>query len=104
MDLYLGAMNTGSVTGFNTTHSNLFSMQGTDVRGGFGFGSFLRIPINGIRDAGTANARDASIFYLDGKVIGLQLNQNLLDPIPTGSTTAGGQAFDHLRLVIRRDV
>lgn len=104
MDLYLGAMNTGSAPSFNATHTNLFSMQGTDVRGGYGFGSFLRIPLNGIRDAGTASARDASVFYMDGKVIGLQLNQNLLDPIPTGSTTAGGQAFDHLRLVIRRDV
>lgn len=104
MDLYLGAINTGAVTSFNQTHSNLYSMQGTDTRAGFGYGSFLRIPLNGIRDGSTANARDASIFYMDGKVIGIQMNQNLLDPIPTGATTAGDQDFNHLRLVIRRDV
>lgn len=104
MDLYLGAINTGSVSGYNQTHSNLYSFAGTDVRAGFGYGSFLRIPLNGIRDASSANARDASIFYLDGKVIGVQMNQNLLDPIPTGSTTAGGQEYNHVRLLIRRDV
>lgn len=103
IDLYLGTMSTG-VTSYNSTHTALRSFQGGDIRAGFGDGSFLRIPLNGARHSSLSTARDASIFYLDGKVIGLQLTPNLIEAIPTGSGSAGGRAFDYMRLMIRRDV
>jgi len=105
IDLYLGKFSTTGInTGFSATVTDLFSFAGMDSRAGFGNGGFLRVPLNGARTSASSSARDASIFYLDGKLIGLQLTPGLIDGIQTGSGSSVGPTFDHLRLVMRRDV
>ena len=104
IDLYLAARFTGS-TVFNAHNTSLTSFQGGDIRAGMGTsGAFARIPVGASRFGGSDTARDASVFYLDGKVIGLQLTPDLIDGIQTGVGSASTSAFNHLRLVIRRDV
>lgn len=104
IDIYLGKKSTNTLTGFNQTHTDLNSFHGGDTKAGFGNGSFLRVPLHCIRDGDDSTARDASIFYMDGKVIGIQMTPELLDAVPTGLGSGAGNTFDHLRLVIRRDI
>lgn len=106
MDLYLGKRATTlTATGYNATHTNLRSFQGGDIRAGFGDGAFLRMPLSSNRNSSVGTTqRDASVFYLDGKVIGIQMTPNLVAGIQTGAGAQITSAFDHLRLVIRRDV
>ena len=41
---------------------------------------------------------DSSVFYLDGKVIGIHLDRAVTGGVPSNAT-----GFDYLRLTMRRD-
>ena len=100
-DLYLGSpsINTGE---WNRTHSPMWSMLGQDERGPHGLtGAFVHVPLGAKRVSSHITDRDASIFYLDSSIVGIDISPELLDGFPTG----GGSTEEHtyLRLVMRRD-
>lgn len=101
-DLYLASPN-GALNKWNQTHSAIYSMFGQDTRANHGLsGSFFHIPLTTSRGSTLSTARDASMFYLDSAVIGIDLSPGLLASLPTGS--AGSMtAPNYLRLVIRKD-
>lgn len=101
-DLYLGkpAANTPI---WNKTHAPVWSMFGQDIRNTHGLsGAFIHVPLGAQRIASAITERDASIFYMDGNLIGIDLSPDLLEGFPTG---AAGTTNDmsYMRLVLRRD-
>ena len=79
----------------NKYRSSVQSMWGHDFRGPVGLsGSFTSMSLN--KDS-VANSPEASVFFMDGRVIGIQFTDNVLDA-PEGSDVK----FDHLRLVMKR--
>lgn len=96
IDLYLAA--TGNVDPMtlwpNQNCTTVRSFQGRDYRHGAGLsGAFVKIPLNS-----ADTTRDASVFYMDGKVIGVELDGTLASQISVSAPN-----FQYLRLVMRRD-
>lgn len=101
-DLYLGSPN-GATNKWNRTHTPMYSFFGQDSRAEHGLsGSFMHIPLTTSRGSTLSTARDASMFYLDSAVIGVDLSPGLLASLPTGSV-GSNTAPNYLRLVIRKD-
>lgn len=96
-ELYLGSYGGIDSTTINANkyHQGIHSLWGADFRHGVGLtGSFTRMPLTNIK---TSDDRDTSVFYMDGRVIGIQINDNVLDA-PVGN----GTAFNYLRLIVQR--
>lgn len=101
IDLYLGdygAANSRSLYP-NDLIFPAHSMYGADARHGIGIsGAFTRIPLHSMSTSATPGThREASIFYMDGKVIGVELNANLLT-----TTISGATPPKYMRLVMKR--
>lgn len=101
-DLYLARMTSGNPREtWNQHHSPLFSIAGGDRRNhivGMS-GDFTKIPLtNTMYGNSVTSARDASVFYLDSRLVGIEVSNNTIE-----SMTNGGSAFNYARLVIRRD-
>lgn len=100
-DLYLASY--GSVTPVWDQAQPLgYSLSSRDSRANLGFsGFFTKVPLTTTQYSGSTNtltaSRDASVFYLDGRYIGVQFSSDMFDPI------IGGQAPTYARLVVRRD-
>jgi cytoskeletal protein CcmA (bactofilin family) len=102
-DLYLANRHTGSVS-WNQTHTPMYSMFGQDVRAGHGLsGTFFHIPLGTQRASSTSNQRDASIFYLDSAIIGVDMTPALVGGFPVSGSSAI-TAPNYLRLVINKTV
>lgn len=101
-DLYLARRNTTSPVSWTQNNPVSYMFSSRDVRAGFGFsGSFAKVPLTNTRYSGSpsvSTGRDASIFYMDSKFIGIQLSPELIYPNFDNSSN-----YDYLRLVIRRD-
>jgi len=102
-DLYLGAYYTGSIA-WNKTHTPMYSFFGQDSRveqHGLS-GSIIHVPLGAKRNSSAITERDASIFYLDSALIGIDISPGLAAAFPTGGvgTTATPQ---YLRLIVRKD-
>jgi hypothetical protein len=96
--LYLGtyAVNT-NVNWPNQFHNFARSLQSQDTRRGIGLsGAFTCIDLNN-RGTSSSSANDASIFHLDGKVVGVQMNPSVLS-----ATQSGTSDFSYLRLTAKR--
>ncbi|MHA2063328.1 MAG: hypothetical protein ACXABY_02985, partial [Candidatus Thorarchaeota archaeon] len=107
IDLYLAAPSSPAPgdlsTGWNQTHAVLYSFMGQDERVGMGLsGGVLRVPVSATRTSAATDDREASIFYLDGNIVGLSLNPELIEAYPYSGSDATPQ-FNYLRLVMRRD-
>jgi len=96
--LYLasyGGLPTDSIH-INKHRSSVQSLWGHDFRGPVGLsGSFTSMSLN--KDSVTGASAEASVFFMDGRVIGIQFTDDVLDA-PEGSDVK----FDHLRLVMKR--
>jgi len=98
-ELYLG--NYGAIKSTemnpNAYRASVHSMWGADFRhparhtGANISEAFNRVSLSNV------TGRDASVFYMDGKVMGVQLEPNIFNA-PLGSATS----FDHLRLIVKR--
>lgn len=100
--LYLGnPANTNSIT-WNQTHVPLYSMFGQDIRNEHGLsGTLITVPLGVQRTSSATAGRDASIFYLDSSLIGVDINPGLLATLPiSGSSVVAAPSY--LRLVINR--
>lgn len=103
MDLYLAAKHTGTISLYNETHAPMWGMFGQDCRASSLFnGALVKVPLTAGRSTVSSNDREATMFYMDGKVLGLDLSAYLFDPMPTGSV-GNTRTFDYLRLVMRRE-
>ncbi len=96
--LYLGAY--GANTGHNWPnqyHAFARSLFAQDIRRGAGLsGAFKVIDLTNRGTSSTA-ANDASLFYVDGKVAGVQINADALL-----ATQSGVTGFNYMRLVATR--
>jgi len=106
MDLYIA---TFGVTGAHSewgakTRTFPYTLQGGDKRGPHGAfvdGAFTRVALDNKQIHTTvAEGRDASVFYMDGKVLGIEFHSEFFNQL---SGTPGASAFDYLRLIARRD-
>lgn len=80
----------------NNHHAvNMHSLWGSDAKAGFGLsGALTSISLHGLN---TTQAKEAEMFYLDDKVIGIRLENKLLSA-PEGNN----ENSKYLRLVIKR--
>lgn len=102
-DLYLAAPSSGVLPSSNANQVYTRSMFGQDVRTANGLsGTFMHVEVGAKRTSSATSDRDASIFYLDSRLIGIDLSPSLMNGFPTGSTTT--LAPTYLRLVVKRDV
>lgn len=100
--LYLGnPANTSSIS-WNKTHLPLYSMFGQDARAEHQLsGTFMSVPLGVQRTSSATAGRDASIFYIDSTLIGVDINPGLLAALPiSGSTTITAPSY--LRLVVNK--
>lgn len=101
-DLYLARRNTTMPTGWDQANPMAYTFATKDFRAGLGFsGGFVKVPLTNTRYAGgggLSTARDASVFYVDSKYIGVQFDTATIYPGSDGTTD-----YDYLRLVVRRD-
>lgn len=99
---------TGSLEGFNETHTDVTSFHGQDHATSFGpQGRFLRLPLFTAKSStNPAGLKDARVFYMDSRVVGVEMTPSLLYDIPTGYLVSNwkGQPYKYLRLTMRRDV
>ncbi len=113
-ELYLASMPsypralTGNLNGFNQVHTDLHGFNGVDHNAGFGpDGRFLRVPLHSSRTSSSAaDVRDASIFYIDSRVVGVNIAPGLIYDLPTGYSVANtkGKPYQYMRVALRRDV
>jgi hypothetical protein len=97
-NLYLASYGAINSTGVhpNAYRSSVHSLWSADFRHSIGLtGAFSRVALSNATTA--SEDREASVFYMDGKVIGIQLHDDTLEA-PRGQ----GTAFDHLRLIVKR--
>ncbi len=101
-DLYL-ASPSSATNKWNRTHTQMYSFFGQDVRAPHGLsGSFMHLPLTTTRTTSLSTFRDASIFYMDSAIIGIDLSPGIMAAIPTGSAGTAS-APTYLRLVVRKD-
>lgn len=102
-NLYLGSLWTGSPD-WNQTHTPMYSFFGQDSRNHYSdiSGSFVHVPLGAKRTSSAVTERDASIFFLDSSLIGVDISPGLIAGFPvTGA--ALGQAQSYLRLVVNKN-
>lgn len=100
-DLYLGRIFTDSIS-WNKTHTPMYSFFGQDSRNSHGLtGTLVHIPIGASRTNSTAG-RDASIFYLDSTLIGIDITPGVLSGFFTGSSTSN--SCDYLKLIVNKNI
>lgn len=102
-NLYLGSLWTGTPD-WNQTHSPMYSFFGQDARNGYTdiSGSFVHVPLGAKRASSSSDERDASIFFLDSSLIGVDISPGLIAGFPiTGSIV--GQDQSYLRLVVNKN-
>lgn len=101
VDLYLGTYSSTLPNTWDQAQPLAHSMSTQDRRNQLGFeGAFSKISLTNIHYSGASSSRDASLTYLDGKVIGIAFDEKIADQFPHTSGTPG---IDYIRLVIRRD-
>lgn len=100
-DLYLGAFHPGTIA-FNQTNTPMYSFFGQDARVAIGLsGSMMHVPLGAKRTTSAITDKDASIFYLDSAIIGVDISPNLLVGSPiTGSTL--NRTAEYLRLIVNK--
>ena len=100
--LYLGSLFTGAPQ-WNKTHTAMYSFFGQDYRNDHSLsGSLVHVPLGAKRTTSATTDRDASIFYLDSTLIGVDISPALIDGFPhTGSSQ--GQDQSYLRLVLNKN-
>ena len=97
--LYLGAYGSKDVDALWPNKYNAFSRSlfGHDHRRQAGLsGAFTVVDLNN-RGKSSSTQNDASLFYLDGRLAGVQISESLLAPTQSGQT-----AFNYLRLIAKR--
>lgn len=101
-NLYLGYPGDTSAITWNQTHTTMYSMFGQDSRVGHGLsGTLINIPLGVHRTSSATAGRDASIFYLDSTLIGVDINPGLLAALPiSGSLTSAAPSY--LRLIVNK--
>jgi hypothetical protein len=102
-DLYLAYRHTGSIS-WNQTHVPMYSMFGQDSRNSHGLsGTLFHVPLGTQRASSANTQRDASIFYLDSAIIGIDMTPSLVGGFPiSGSATI--TAPNYLRLIVNKTV
>jgi len=101
-DLYLASPSTATLSG-NQNQVYTRTMWGQDIRNANGLsGSFIHVPLGAKRVSSSTTERDASIFYLDSRLIGVDLSPALMNGFPTGSSGATAVPT-YMRLVVKRD-
>lgn len=103
-DLYLASYSTVLPSGrYNYNQTYMHSLAGQDVRNNNGLsGVFIHVPLGAKRVSSAITERDASIFYMDSRLMGVDLSPDLMDGFPTG-TSSYTNTPSYLRLVIKRD-
>lgn len=101
-DLYLGRYSSNTPA-WNRTHTPMYSFFGQDLRVNHGLsGAFIHVPLGAKRTSSAVTERDASIFYLDSALIGVDISPGIMAGFMTG--TAGSTATpNYLRLIVRKD-
>lgn len=100
-NLYLGAPS-AVATSWNQTATPLYSYFGQDFRALHGLsGAFIHVPLGAKRTSNHISDRDASIFYLDSALIGVDVSPALMAgfPMHTGTTTAP----TYMRLIVNKN-
>lgn len=102
IDIYLGSYGTGSPgVGWDQAQPLAYSLACRDTRVEAGFsGAFSRVTLTNTHTSAGSSARDASLTYLDGKLIGISFDALIKDSFPHTATTPD---VDYVRLVMRRD-
>lgn len=101
-DLYLGKKQYTSIN-WNQTHTPMYSFFGQDGRAGHGLnGSLIHVPLGAKRTTNHITERDASIFYLDSAIIGVDISPGLLAGFPTGASSTAASP-NYLRLIVNKN-
>ena len=102
VELYLAKYNTTRAQSWDQAQPFAYTMQTCDRRAGLGFsGDFTKLQLTNTRYNGASSlssARDASLAYIDGKYIGLELSS-----VFGYAFNSSGTAPDYMRVIIRRD-
>lgn len=100
-ELYLGNYIDYRPNTWNHNQPLAYSMMTTDIRAGFGFsGMFTKVPLTNANYSGSpsfSSSREASLTYLDSRLIGIRLNNTFIEEIDSASAPTS------IRLVVRRD-
>jgi len=100
-NLYLGSLYTGAIL-WNKTHTPMYSFFGQDPRNTHGLnGSFVHVPLGAKRHNSAVSERDASIYYLDSSLIGVDISPSLLSGFITGGSTPTNPST-YLRLIVNK--
>lgn len=111
---------TGQYTGYNQTHTDLYSFYGLDSFGPLGRngkinGAFLKQAITPTRtwieksdtleEFELRPGRDANVFYMDSRIIGVEFYSGVFEQVQTGVQGNSYQEnhYKYLRVVVRRD-
>jgi len=109
---------TGSYSGYNQTHTDLYQFYSTDWSGPIGknggiYGGFTKQSISPNRtyldnpsSADLKAGRDANIFYIDSRIVGIQFYSGVFEQLHTGAIapSSNDNHYKYLRIVMRRDV
>lgn len=109
---------TGAYSGYNQTHTDLYQFYSTDWSGPIGdnggiYGGFTKQSISPNRsyldNPSSANlkaGRDANIFYIDSRIVGIQFYSGVFEQLHTGAIapSSNDNYYKYLRIVMRRDV
>ena len=109
---------TGTYSGYNQTHTDLYQFYSTDWSGPIGdnggiYGGFTKQSISPNRsyldNPSSANlkaGRDANIFYIDSRIVGIQFYSGVFEQLHTGAiaVSSNDNNYKYLRIVMRRDV
>lgn len=101
-DLYLGRRNSSTIN-WNQTHTPMYSFFGQDGRNNHGLnGVLMHVPLGAKRTTSHIAERDASIFYLDSAIIGVDISPGLLAGFPTGASSSTSSP-NYLRLIVNKN-
>lgn len=100
-DLFLGGFHTGGIS-FNQTNTPMYSFFGQDARTNIGLsGSLVHVPLGAKRTTSITTDKDASIFYLDSAIIGVDISPTLIAGSPiTGSSL--NKTTEYIRLIVNK--
>jgi len=101
-ELYLGRKQYTGIT-WNQTHTPMYSFFGQDGRNAHGLGgALIHVPLGAKRVSSHITERDASIFYLDSAIIGIDISPALIGGFPTGASSSTA-APNYLRLIVNKN-
>lgn len=101
VDLYLGTYGNQSPNSWTQAQPLASSFSSRDRRTQMGFsGAFTKISLTNTHTTSSSVTRDASLTYIDGKVVGIAIDPLVINGIPHSYTTP---TIDYVRLVMRRD-